>query len=400
MSIGGRVGTGRAQLLALIVGAAGLAACAVAWLSAPNLLLPAYLVGFLFWWGIALGCLAVIMLHQLVGGEWGVPVRRLAEAGASTIPLLAVFFLPIVFGLNSLYRWTDTSAVRHSEDLRRKASYLNPQAFEIRAAGYFVVWSILAFLMTRWSRRSERADADGIRNWMAGISGPGLLIYFMTVTFSSIDWMMSREPDWASTIYGPMVVIGQGLSALAALILLASLFARRGGDLRLAASPDRLNDLGNLLLAFVMLWAYMAFSQFLIIWSGNLTEEIPWYLRRTSGGWKWVSIGLIAFHFAAPFVVLLFRESKRRREILMGVAAFLLVVHVVDIAWLVLPASADPKVGHSSWTDLPLVAAAVAGIGGIWLAALLWFLGSAPIVPARDPSGGDPIELGPAEAHA
>lgn len=230
-------------------------------------------------------------------------------------------------------------------------------------------------------------------------SGPGLVVYFATASIAAIDWMMSREPDWTSTIYGPMIIIGQVLSALAVLILIASLLVRQSGPMADALTPDRLNDQGNLLLAFVMLWAYMAFSQFLIIWSGNLADEIPWYLRRTSGGYQWVVLALIVFHFAVPFGVLIFRESKRRREILLVVAGAVAAMHVLDLGWLILPASDNPRIGRMVSTDAPLVVAAVVGVGGLWLALFFRILGSAPMIPLRDSITGA-IPTKPGRHHA
>ena len=379
-----RPSTARAQMMALLAGAAGLAICAAVGVSSPARVMPAYLVGLTFWVGIALGSLAIVMLHQLVGGEWGIPLRRPAEAAALTIPLLGLLFIPIVLDPIALYPWADPSIVARSPNLARKAIYLNPQAFAIRTLLVFIIWSVLAALLARWSRRRDTRTDASPSWWMSTVSGPGLVIYFLTMSVAAVDWMMSREPDWSSTIYGAMIITGQSLSALAVMILIVSTLARRPGPMSVALTPDRLNDQGNLLLAFVMLWAYMAFSQFLIVWSGNLADEIPWYLRRTTGGYQWVALGLIVFHFAVPFAVLLFRETKRRREALLVVAAAVAIVHVLDLAWLILPASEDRKVGRMVATDAPLVVAAVVGVGGLWLTLFLRILQSAPILPLRD----------------
>lgn len=383
----------RASIVALLAGAAGLSICAAVGVSSPDRVMPAYLVGLTFWIGVSLGSLAVVMLHQLVGGEWGVPLRRPAESAALAIPLLGILFVPIVLNLPSLYPWANASIVAHSANLMRKAPYLNPRAFAIRALIVFVAWSVLAALMARWSRRRDATEQAAPSRGMSTMSGPGLVLYFVAASIAAIDWMMSREPDWTSTIYGPMIIIGQILSALAILILIASLLAQRGGPMAAALTPDRLNDQGNLLLAFVMLWAYMAFSQFLIIWSGNLADEIPWYLRRTSSGYQWVALALIVFHFAAPFGVLIFRESKRRREILLVVAAVVAAMHVLDLAWLILPAADDPKIGRVVPSDAPLVLASVVGVGGLWLALFFRILQSAPMIPLRDSiTGAIPTE--------
>ena len=396
-----RTSTAKAQAIALVVGLVSLAAWAAVAVPSPARAMPPYLVGVAFWTGISLGCLSLVMLHQLVGGGWGVPVRRPMEAGATALPLLAILFVPIALSLPSLYPWADPSAFVHYEHLARKTKYLNPGAFVLRSTGYFVIWSVLALLMVRWSRTRDSVEAPGGPSArMSTLSGPGLGIIFGTATLAAIDWMMSREPDWTSTIYGPMVIIGWGLATLALMIVVASLMARSGGPLADSLTPDRLNDLGNLLLAFVMLWAYMSFSQYLIIWSGNLAEEIPWYLRRTSGPYQWVAPALIAFHFAVPFFLLMFRETKRRKEAIVFIAAGIALMHVLDLAWLILPASPDPKVGRFMMTDAPLVVASVVGIGGLWTALALRVLDSAPIVMPRDPITGEIAEPPHGGQHA
>lgn len=396
-----RTSTGKAQAIAGVIGLLGLGVVAFVAMGSPARGLPPYLVGMAFWTGISLGCLSLTMLNQLVGGEWGVPIRRPMEAGATALPLLGLLFVPIALSLPTLYPWANPSEFVHYEHLARKTKYLNPQGFVIRAAIYFVVWSILALLMNRWSRRRDViATPNGPSSSMSTLSGPGLAIIFGTATLASIDWMMSREPDWTSTIYGPMVIVGWALLTLALMIVIASVLARPGGPLADALTPDRLNDQGNLLLGFVMLWAYMSFSQFLIIWSGNLTEEIPWYLRRTNGPYVWLAPALIAFHFAVPFLILLFRETKRRKEMLVFVAAGIVVMHVLDLSWLILPASHDPKVGRFFVTDAPLVVASVVGIGGLWFALTLRVLDSAPILMPRDPITGAIVEPPTGGHHA
>ena len=385
-----RTSTGGARLWAIAAAVLGLGACAVVGFGAPSRVVPPYLVGFTFWTGISVGGLSLVMLHQLVGGEWGVPVRRLMEAAALTVPLMGLLYVPIGMNLAACYGWAGPHASSIYPELERKTAYLNPLAFNLRTAGCFLLWTVLAILMARWSRRRDvEAGPGGPSWWMSTVSGPGLALIFGAGTIVSVDWLMSREPDWYSTIYGAMVIVGWGLATLATMIFLASILGRKGAPLEHALTPDRLNDLGNLLLAFVMLWAYMAFSQFLIVWSGNLAEEIPWYLRRTSNGYQWVALVLIVFHFVAPFAVLLFRETKRRREALVVVAAAIAMFHVLDLAWLILPADPNPKLGHVSTLDAPMVLAATVGIGGAWLTAMLWFLDSAPAVTLRDPITGE-----------
>jgi hypothetical protein len=366
--------------MSALVGIVGLAACAALGWMFPSQFVPGYLTGFLFWVGIAQGCLALTMLHHLVGGGWGLPVRRPLEAGAMTMPLLAFLFVPIVLGLRLAYPWADPSTI--AEHQRR---YLNPSDFTIRAAIYFAVWTALAWFLVKGSRRQDSTESASPSQWLQAISGPCLVVMFFTSTFAAVDWSMSREPAWASTIYGAMWVVGNGVSAFALMVLVATRLARAGhSEMAEAVTPGRLHDLGNLLLAFVMLWAYMAFSQFLIIWSGNLAEEIPWYVRRTRGGWQWVAITLISFHFIAPFIMLLSRESKRRTASLSVIASLVVAMHGIDVAWLVIPATTDAHAPRIEWASLGGAALSTFAIGAIWLSAFLTILRTAPLVPVHE----------------
>jgi hypothetical protein len=371
----------RLQRLALMVGGAGLAICLAARFLWPALMPLSYLVGYQFWVGIGLGCIGLSMLHHLVGGQWGLPVRRPMEAGGLTLVPMAVLFLPLAVDLETLYPWARLDV--HGEFTHKRA-YLNTSFFLVRTAGYFAVWILLAWLLSGLSRRQDERADHGPSRFLQQLSAPGLVVLFLTSSFAAIDWGMSLEPHWASTIYGAMVVTGEALATLAVMVVVASML----GDQMATGSgvtPGRLHDLGNLMLAFVMLWAYMAFSQFLIIWSGNLSEEAPWYLRRTQGGWEWVALALIAIHFFLPFFVLLFRESKRQGPLLRRVAWLILGMHLVDLTWLVLPAPMLASSPYIPWGQVALVLAATAGIGGIWVAAFLWRLKSAPLVPVHDP---------------
>lgn len=292
-----------------------------------------YLVAFLFWTGLSVGALAVLMLHHLVGGSWGRALRPLLEAATRTIPLMAVLMVPLAFGMDEIYPWTHHDV---------KPDYLNVPFFWIRAAAFFAVWSALAFALTRGSQEPLR---------MQRLSGPGLILYGLTVTFASIDWSMSLEPHWFSSIYAPQFMVGQALLAFAFCI---PLVVRRNPQ-----SP--LVDLGNLLLMFVLLWAYLTFSQFLIVWSADLPEEVPWYLARSRGGWEWVILALVLLHFAVPFFVLLSRGSKQDARMLSGVAASLVVLRFLDLYWNVAPAF-SPGRFEFHWLDAALMLV----LGVVW----------------------------------
>lgn len=382
----GTLDTKRIQALALGIGGLCLAACALGGASDPAQFFRSYLVAYLFWVGIALGCFSVVMLHHLVGGRWGVVIRRLLESGTRTLPLMALLLVPLLFGLPHLYAWARPEAVAHDELLSHKSAYLNVPFFLARTAFYFAVWLILSYFLNRWSAEQDRIPTASVKSRLQYLSGPGLVLYGLTVTFAAVDWVMSLEPHWFSTIYGMVFIVGQVLATLAFVIVALTLLSD-SEPMKSVLKPLHFHDLGNLMLAFVMLWAYVAFSQFLIIWSGNLPEETPWYVRRLNGGWGWIAGVLVGFHFILPFLLLLVRETKRRARVLATLAAAMLVLRLVDLFWVVAPAFHDNRV-QVHWMDL----AAPVGLGGIWLAVYLWQLRRQPLLPAAEfpMEGGHP----------
>jgi hypothetical protein len=378
----------RLQQRALMVGGAGVVLCGVGALFNPTQFFRSYLLAYLFWLGIPLGCLAILMLHHLVGGAWGAVIRRLLEAGTRTLPLLALLFVPLLFGVHELYIWARPEVVANDPLLQRKSLYLNIPFFTLRAAFYFVVWLAVSYLFNAWSLAQDQTGAAPFERRMRLLSGPGLVLYVLTATFASVDWVMSLEPHWFSTIYGILVIVGQLLATLAFAVIVVALLAGVP-PLSEVISPAHFHDLGNLLLAFVMGWAYMAISQFLIIWAGNLPEEITWYLPRMRGGWEWVGLALILFYFALPFLLLLSRGIKQRAQLLAWAAAAILCMHVVDVFWLVVPAF-QPARFAVHWMDV----VALAGVGGIWTAVFVWQLKERPLLPVHDPGlqGATPHE--------
>jgi hypothetical protein len=320
-----------------------------------------YLVAFIFWLGISSGCLAAMMLHRLTGGTWGIALTRVAQRASALIPLMALMFIPIALEVPRLYIWAQPEMVEHDEILQMKEPYLNRDGFTIRAVVYFVIWSGLALLLR------------GRRIWKlpGPVSGVGIAAWFLCGTFASVDWMMSLEPHWYSTTYGAMFVVGQALSGLAfgifALLVLSD-------DRPWPAALPRagLRDLNNLLLAFVMLWTYIAFTQFLIIYYGNLAEEVGWYQRRIEGGWINVAFVLIGFHFIAPFLALVAGSGKENPKALATIAGAIVVVHWLDIHWLIMPAF-YPSEFTFSWCDI----AATVTVGAVWLTA--WAMQPDPI---------------------
>jgi hypothetical protein len=336
-----------------------------------------YLVAFLFWIGITLGCLALLMVQHLTGGNWALIIRRILEAGTRTLPLMAVAAVPLLFGMKSLYSWsrpeeTDPIVVA-------KRMYLNPAFFTARTIFYFACWFALAYFLNKWSRAEDVEGNPSLWMRIEGLSGGGLVLYGLTVTFASVDWVMSLEPRWYSTIYGLLFMVGQALAALAFSITVLIWLSDRV-PLSEVVRPSHFQDLGSFLLMFVMLWAYLEFSQFLIIWGGNLSDEIPWYIRRMQGAWGTVGLLLVFLNFALPFFLLLFRNVKRRTGSLLIVAGLVLVMRLVDMYWMVLPAFGGGNV-HLTWMNvlLPL------GMGGIWFAYFARELQRLPILPVHDP---------------
>jgi hypothetical protein len=325
------------------------------------------------------------MIKYVAGGAWGAVIRRLAESATRTLPLMALLFVPIAVGMPRLYEWAQPEHVAHDALLQHKAAYLNVPFFLARTVFYFAVWIAFARWLERWSLREDETADPHVAHRLDLISRGGLVSLGLTMTFAAFDWTMSLEPHWFSTIYGVIFMGASVLSAFALLIAMAAVMTERG-PFHGVVTPGHLHDLGKLLLAFVLLYAYFNYSQFIITWAGNLPEEIPWYLRRVQGGWQWVVLLIVVFHFALPFLVLLARDVKRRASWLAGVAIALAVMRVVDTWWFVTPAfEVGNPVPH--WLDF----ATLLAVGGIWLAVFFRQLGGRPLLPLADPSL--PIEV-------
>ena len=371
---------------ALVAGIVALGACAAGAIASPGAFFRGYLFAYVFFTGLSLGCLAIVMLHHSTGGAWGIPIRRILESGTRTLPLIAILFLPIALGMKHLYSWSRPEEVAKDALLQAKEAYLNVPFFLARAAFYFAVWIATAYFVNRWSLEQDHAGSPALTRKLQLLSAGGLVAYGLTMTFASIDWVMSLEPHWFSTMYGVLYIAGQALNALAfvtAALVLMSGEKPFSGFVR----SSHFHDLGKLLLAFVMFWSYVAFAQYLIIWAGNLPEEIPWYLRRLHGGWGWLGAALVVLHFALPFLLLLPEGANRNSRILVTVAGLVVLMRFVDVYWLVRPVFTQTSSSATSarfevhWLDL----AAAVGIGGIWLAVFLWQLEERPLLPVNDP---------------
>lgn len=375
---------------ALIVGVVGLAACAVGFAVDSGHFFRAWLIGYLLWLGVALGSMAFVMIQHLTGGSWGV-FRRIFEASSRTLPLMSLLFLPVLFGMSSLYPWSHADHVRADEVLAHKAAYLNAPFFVLRAAAYFVGWILLAWTLTRWSRAQDSGDMR-VNLSLRKLSGAGLVFYALTVTAAAIDWVMSLNPHWFSTIFGFIFIGGQGLSALGFTIVIAAMLARRE-PMDAVLKPSHFHDLGKLSLAFVMLWTYFNFSQYMLTYAANLVEEIPYFLTRIDNGWQYVALFLVLFQFAVPFAFLLSRDLKRTPQRLVILAGWLIFVRFVDLFMLVSPefdtggTNLHLVAGEAGgrffvhWLDL----AAPVGIGGLWLWMFFTQLRQRPLLAVGDP---------------
>lgn len=340
----------------------------------------AYLVGFIFWIGITIGSLALLMLQHLTGGAWGLIIRRVLEAATRTLPLMLILFIPVLVGLNQIYPWTNRAAMDQVPVLKEKAAhYLNPAFFMTRAAIYFVIWGLMVLLLNWLSLQHDRTNDRRLAKRLQMISGPGLGVLILTITFASIDWVMSLDPAWSSTIYGLIFVASWSLSALAFGILVMSWLSQRE-PMNAVVRTSHFHDWGNLLLTLVMLWTYFAFSQYLIIWSGNLPEETIWFVARKHGGWGVIALGIVILQFVFPFLTLLSRAAKKSPQKLAQLAVLILIMRVVDVIWLIEP-SFDPERFHVSWMDL----VAPIAMGGLWIATFAWQLQKRSLIPINDP---------------
>ena len=375
-------GIDRLQQRGVVAAVAGLVIGGIGVFLQPSQLMPSWLIGFTFCTGLSLGSLSLLMTQHMSGGQWGLVSRRVFEAGSSLLPYCALLFVPIALTLPTLYVWARPEAVRADEILLKKALYLNRPFFLARTAIYFTVWIGCSLLLNGWSAAQDRGEvavteADTRR--FRVVSGPGLVAYVILMSLAAIDWLMSLDPHWYSTIFGFIMVGGQALCALSFAVAVLAIVVERepmSGVLR----AGHFHDLGKLMLAFVMLWAYFSFSQFLIIWAGNLPEEITFYLSRLQNGWQAVSLVIVVGHFVLPFCLLLSADLKRRPRLLARVAWFIVAIRLVDIIWLVAP--------NFNQGGMPITLANVGipvGLAGIWLFLLAGQLRKRALVPFIDP---------------
>lgn len=379
MTTGFRSKLNRIQLASLVIGLLALAGSAIGAFANPKQFFFSYLFALIFWIGLSLGCMVVAMIHQLTGGRWGYPTRRFFEAGFLVLPLLAILFIPILFGLHYLYPWAQAGARNAIPALQARHAYENGWAYTLRQVFFFFVWIWMAVSLRKWSIAQDfQADAAPTRK-ARFLSGPGIVIYGLLITFASIDWIVSLESDWYSTMFGVIIAGGQILVAYAFGVLVLTCF-RCQEPFAATVSKVHYHQLGTLLFTFVLFWTYVSFGQLLIIYSGDLPHELEWYLHRIAGSWKAVVAAIALFHFFVPFFLLLFRAVKRSVAPHAILAAMLFILHIVDTYWLVMPSLHQNGV-RVSWLDFTTVI----GVGGLWLSYFLWRLKAAPLLPQNDP---------------
>ncbi len=353
----------------------------------------AYLLGFMAWLGLALGSMAILMIRHLTGGGWGTVIRRILGAAMRTLPLLALLFIPILFAVPHLYPWAMPLDSVRDERIREHLaknpfitqSYLTFRGFLFRAIIYFAIWNLLSFLLSKWSKQTDSPDAPNNAQRFKAVSGPGLILYGFTISFAAIDWVMSLDPSWISTIFGLLILIGEVLSAMCFAVVVERILYNYKPMSELLR-PDFVHDHGKWMLTFTMVWAYFSFSQWLIIWAGNLPSEITFYLKRLSGGWGSVGLFLALFHFCVPFAILLSRPFKRDIRKLVWLAIWLMLMRYLDLFWIIEPNFSATL--SLTWADVVVPIA----IGGLWLAYFFRNLSELPLVPAYDPDAKEVLE--------
>jgi hypothetical protein len=370
------------QRRSLVVGLIFAAISVAGAFTRPDEFFRGYLLGFMAWLGVTLGSMAILMIRHLTGGGWGMVIRRILGAAMRCVPLMALLFVPILFGLPKLYVWawpldsvTDKHLREHLQQITK--TYLTVHGFIIRAVIYFGIWNLLSFFLTKWSAQQDHPPVRDNSVRFQILSGPGLILYGFTISFAAIDWVMSIDPSWISTIYGLLVLIGEILSAMCFAVVVERILVKYKPMSKLL-KPDYVHDHGKWMVTFVMVWAYFAFSQWLIIWAGNLPEEITWYMKRLNGGWGDVGLFLVLFHFAVPFVFLLSRPFKRDVRKLVWLAVWLMLMRYLDLFWMIEPNFSGRL--DVTWADVVVPVA----MGGLWLAYFFRNLDSMPLLPAYD----------------
>ncbi len=372
----------RVQTLALVIGAIFTILTVIQAFINPTQFFRSWMIGFLFTFALGLGSLACLMLQYMSGGAWGMVIRRQLEAGSRTIPFVTLLFIPLLFGIHNLYEWADAAKVASDPVIREKSGYLNVQWWITRAAIVFIIWNVYSFVLNRLSAEEERTGSALASKRMMGWSGIGLVIYVFSLTSAGTDWVMSMNVHWFSTIYGLILLGGQGLTVISLALITTTLLMKQQ-PLAGVITKRHLHDLGKLLFMFTLFWTYVSFSQLVIIWSGNLPEEITWYIDRMNGGWEYVGAILLFLQWMLPFLILLSQNIKRNPKTIRVMAIWVLTVRVADTIWLVEPNYHSQHL-FISWSDFT----ALIGLVGLWTAVYLWQLKQRALIPINAPDLG------------
>jgi hypothetical protein len=388
----------RLRTMALGIGGIALIVWAIGLYLQPEQALRSWLLGFIFWGGIGIGSIGVLILQYLTGGAWGVVIRRVVEAGSRTLPLIVVLWLPLAFGITWLYEWTHLSP-EVDQVIRDRGWFMTPQSWILRSVIYFALFGVIVYLLNKWGGLQDKTDnyedAEKYLGKATAFCGPTMVIYALLVTFAVVDWVMMLDPHFFSTMWGLLFVAGWALSCFCFSVVLLAYLSDKAPMNRVLGFRH-FHDLGKLMLALVMVWAYFNFSQFLIIWSGNIPEETGWYITRMTGAWGYIGVALVFLHFAFPYLLLLRQDLKRKAKMLASVAVFILIMRLVDMFYLIGP---NPRIDtHGleqgafvlSWLDF----VAPIAVGGIWLWYFLGQLMKRPLVPVMDPFLENAIEHG------
>ncbi len=379
--------SGNIGKVSLIIGVSGLVLSAVAYFIDSRQFFHSYLVAFTFWTSIGLGGLFFIMMHYLTNATWSVVIRRLSENIMMVLPFMAVFTLPILFGMGELYDWSHADVVQADKLLAGKSGYLNVPFFVIRIILYFAVWTFLGRYLYKLSLKQDAGHNDSLTTKATRISAPGMILFAVTITFASFDLLMSLDAHWYSTIFGVYIFSGSFLGFLCFVTLIIIMF-RKNGILEQSITFEHFHDLGKLIFAFVIFWAYMAFSQYFLIWYGNIPEETIWFLHRWEGSWKIITLIIVFGHFVVPFFTLIPMAAKRNMTVMKVMGLWILLMHWMDIYWIVMPSLHHHGV-HLSWMDI----STFAGIGGMFIWLFWRRICSSSLVPINDPRLQKSIEI-------
>ena len=384
-----RAGITRVQNIALIVGVIFTALTLIQAFIDPTQFFRSWMIGFLLPFGLGVGGLAVLMLQYMTGGAWGLVARRQFEAASRTIPLVTLFFIPLFFGISHLYDWAKPEIVQHDHILQEKSGYLNPTWWIIRAIVIFALFNLFSFILNRFSAREEAGDVAVSRRMM-GWSSIGTIVYVFALTFAGTDWLMSMDPKWFSTIYGLILLGGQGLTIFSAVIFCTT-FLMNEEPMQSVVTKRHLHDLSKFLFMFTLFWTYVSFSQLVIIWAGNLPEEITWYINRMNGSWIYVGAILLFLQWMLPFLILLSQDIKRSPKKIRIMCVWILLVRFVDTVWLVEP-NYHKEHFFMHWADVT----AALGLVGLWTFYFLLQLKKRALIPIHAPDLERGLVYGPA----